>query len=54
MLLIPRSEEFFESISINALAFAGSLFVQSEEQMRAVEATGPISVLQRVAVKKDG
>lgn len=54
MLLVPRSKEFFESISINALAFAGSLFVRSEEQMRAVEVTGPMTVLQRVAVKKDG
>jgi ATP adenylyltransferase len=54
MLLVPRSEEFFESISINALAFAGSLFVQSEEQMRAVDVVGPIRVLQRVAVKEYG
>lgn len=53
MLLVPRSAEFFESISINALAFAGSLFVRSEEQMRAVDAAGPIKVLQRVAVNKD-
>ncbi|MDX1486855.1 MAG: hypothetical protein R3268_01545 [Acidiferrobacterales bacterium] len=53
MLLVLRSEEFFESISINALAFAGSLFVQSEEQMQAVDAAGPMTVLQRVAVNTD-
>lgn len=53
MLLVPRSKEFFESISINALAFAGSLFVRSEEQMQAVDAAGPMRVLQQVAVNKD-
>lgn len=54
MLLVPRSEELFDSISINALGFAGSLLVWNEEQMQAIRATGPLKVLQRVAVNKDG
>jgi ATP adenylyltransferase len=49
MLLVPRSKEYFNSISVNALAFAGSLFVRNEEEMRAVSAAGPMRVLQQVA-----
>jgi ATP adenylyltransferase len=54
MLLVPRSKEFFDSISINALGFAGSLFVQNQEQMQAIQAAGPIKVLQHVTIDKDG
>jgi ATP adenylyltransferase len=49
MLLVPRSREYFHSISVNALGFAGSLFVRDQEQMNAVSAAGPITVLQQVA-----
>lgn len=45
MLLVPRSRESFESISLNALAFAGSLFVRDESQMARIEAQGPMAAL---------
>ncbi len=48
MLLVPRSREYFHSISVNALGFAGSLFVRNQEQMKAVSAVGPMKVLQDV------
>jgi ATP adenylyltransferase len=48
MLLVPRSREYFHSISVNALGFAGSLFVRNQEQMKAVTAAGPMKVLQQV------
>jgi ATP adenylyltransferase/5',5'''-P-1,P-4-tetraphosphate phosphorylase II len=32
MLLVPRTRECFEDISLNALAFAGSLFVRDQAQ----------------------
>jgi ATP adenylyltransferase len=49
MLLVPRSAERVAGISVNALAFAGSLFVRDEEQMRTIKAVGPMSVLRRTA-----
>jgi len=51
MLLVPRSREHFGTISVNALGFAGSLFVRDDAEMSALRATGPMSVLQAVAVK---
>lgn len=49
MLLVPRSRECFETISVNALGFAGSLFVRDAEQMKTIEDHGPMTVLRRVA-----
>ncbi len=50
MLLVPRSKEHFGSISVNALGFAGSLFVRDEEQMELVRRAGPMAVLRGVSV----
>jgi sulfate adenylyltransferase (ADP) / ATP adenylyltransferase len=50
MLLVPRSRECFETISVNALGFAGSLFVGNAEQMKTVEDHGPMSILRGVAI----
>ncbi len=49
MMLVPRCAERSEGISINALGFAGSLFVRDETQMDTIRKLGPMSVLQRVA-----
>jgi len=49
MLLVPRSVERVEGISINALGFAGSLFVRDAAQMQIIRTLGPMTVLQRVA-----
>ncbi len=49
MLLVPRSREFFDSISINSLGFAGALLVKDETQMELLKKTGPMKVLQQVA-----
>ncbi|MGU7774470.1 ATP adenylyltransferase family protein [Burkholderia sp. MR1-5-21] len=49
MLLVPRSIERIDGISINALAFAGSLFVRDAAQMQVIRTLGPMTVLQRVA-----
>jgi ATP adenylyltransferase len=48
MLLVPRSMEHVEGVSINALGFAGSLFVRDDAQMRTIRKLGPMTVLQRV------
>ncbi|RKR38285.1 phosphorylase [Paraburkholderia sp. BL17N1] len=50
MLVVPRSEECVEGVSINALGFAGSLFVRDAAQMRAIERLGPMAALARVAL----
>ncbi len=50
MLLIPRSREFFDSISINSLGFAGALLVRNREQMDLLKKCGPMTALKSVAL----
>ena len=50
LLLVPRSQEFFEGISINALGFAGALLVKDAAQLAILRKHGPMTVLQRVAL----
>lgn len=49
MLLVPRSKEHFGTISVNALGFAGSLFVRDDAEMRMLREAGPMNVLKAVA-----
>jgi ATP adenylyltransferase len=49
MLLVPRSREHFGPVSVNALGFAGSMFVRDEEQMHVLRQAGPMAVLAGVA-----
>ncbi|UCE88866.1 MAG: phosphorylase [Pseudomonadota bacterium] len=53
MLLVPRSTEFCEGISINALGYAGSLFVRNSDQMQGVHRVGPMYLLTQVSVSRD-
>jgi len=50
LLLVPRSREFFGSISINGLGFAGAFLVWNEEQLRALRAAGPLTALRATAL----
>lgn len=50
MLLVARSRESFESISVNALGFAGALLVRDRQQMQILKDCGPMNLLQQVAV----
>ena len=52
MLLIPRSRESFESIAVNSLGFAGTMFVRNEQQMQILKELGPMRVLSQVAISK--
>jgi ATP adenylyltransferase len=52
MLLVPRSKELFDDISLNSLAYAGSLFVRDEEQLARLKAFGPMKALAGAAVEK--
>ena len=49
MLLVSRSRERFEGISINALGFAGSLFVKDALELARVREAGPMAILAAVA-----
>lgn len=49
MLLVPRSQEHFESISVNSLGFAGALLVRNPQQMATLKERGPLTILQHVA-----
>jgi ATP adenylyltransferase len=50
MLLVPRSAEYVEGVSVNALGFVGSLFVRNAAQMQVIQTLGPMTLLQRAAV----
>jgi ATP adenylyltransferase len=50
MLLVPRSLECFEEISVNSLGFAGALLVRSSEQMKILKDHGPMTILKSVAM----
>jgi len=51
MLVVPRSREHYESISVNALGFAGSLFVRNRAELERVRRSGPMNVLRAVTLE---
>lgn len=48
MLVVPRAAERVEGISLNALGFAGSLFVRDAQQLDTLARIGPMTALARV------
>jgi ATP adenylyltransferase len=48
MLLVPRSQECFQGISINALGFAGAFLVKDKQQLETLRRFGPMTALQHV------
>lgn len=50
ILIVPRSQDSFASISVNSLGFAGSLFVRDETQMQILKDQQPMTILTQVAV----
>ena len=53
VFIVPRSEEHFESISVNSLGFAGALLVRNQEQMQMLKDCKPMGVLKQVGVNDD-
>lgn len=45
MLAVPRRAEVVDGISVNALGFAGSLFVKDAEGLAAIRRRGPMALL---------
>ncbi|NJK49034.1 phosphorylase [Candidatus Gracilibacteria bacterium] len=52
MLLIPRSQESFESIAVNSLGFAGALLVRNQQQLDLLKQQSPMKILANVAFEK--
>ncbi len=50
MMIVPRSQEKFEGISINSLGFAGGLLVKNSEQLQALKSYNPLTVLKQVGL----
>jgi len=49
MLVVPRLCERFEGVAINALGFAGSLFVRDDVQLETIKRAGPMAALRAVS-----
>ncbi len=49
MIVVPRTLDRFERISINALGFAGSLLVRDRERLDLVKRLGPAAIFRSVA-----
>jgi len=48
--LVPRCQAGEAGIAINALGFAGSLFVRDQAQLALLRRRGPLAVLRAVAL----
>lgn len=48
MIIVPRSHESFQSISVNSLGFAGALLVKDRQQMQILKDFTPLGVLESV------
>lgn len=49
LLVVPRTQEHSNGISINALGFAGSLLVRNQAELDYVRQVGPLTMLTQVA-----
>ncbi len=48
MLVVPRSQNQFNDISLNALSFAGIIYVREQEHIQYIKDVGVLQVLQGV------
>ncbi|MBL1209382.1 DUF4922 domain-containing protein [Geminocystis sp. GBBB08] len=50
MMIIPRSQEKFESISINSIGFAGALLVKNQAELELLLQHKPFKILTHVGI----
>ncbi|KPQ34860.1 MAG: ATP adenylyltransferase [Phormidesmis priestleyi Ana] len=50
MMLVPRSQEDYMGIPVNALGFAGSLLVKNQSELVKLQELGPMNLLEQVAI----
>ncbi|ENO89125.1 ATP adenylyltransferase family protein [Thauera linaloolentis] len=48
LLMLPRSEECFEGISMSAVCFGGTLYIRQPEQIESIRRVGPLKALAAV------
>ncbi|MHB1375477.1 MAG: ATP adenylyltransferase family protein [Thauera sp.] len=48
MLVLPRSQECFEGISMSAVCFGGTLYTRQREQIESIRRVGPLQALAAV------
>lgn len=51
MLIVPRSKEHFEGISLNSASFGGTIYVREKSQIADIKQSGPLAVLESVGIK---
>lgn len=51
MLIVPRTREHFDGISLNSTSFGGTIYVREKSQIHDIEQQGPLSVLASVGIK---
>lgn len=54
MMVVPRRMESIGPLSCNAMAFAGSFFVRSKEELDFIHEQGPFKILKEVGFWKQG
>lgn len=54
MMIVPRSQEKAQGISINSLGFAGALLVKNPEQLAALKTLTPLAALEQVGFGRGG
>jgi ATP adenylyltransferase len=50
LMLIPRSQESYNGIEVNALGFVGALLVRNTSQLEQLKTIGPFTLLKKVGV----
>ncbi|KAI5912855.1 phosphorylase [Thauera sp. 2A1] len=48
LMMIPRSQECFEGISISAICYGGTLYTRQREQIESIRRVGPLQALAAV------
>lgn len=51
MMVVPRGRAHYETISINAMAFAGSLFVRNHEEPERIREVRPLTLLKAARIQ---
>lgn len=52
LMMIPRRQPEYNSISINSLGFAGALLVKNQTQLQLLKEYQPLKILQEVGISK--
>ncbi|CAG8443685.1 13313_t:CDS:2 [Acaulospora colombiana] len=52
MMIVPRSNEKYENLSVNSLGFVGMLLLRSEEELKFVKEVGILKILEGVTIPK--